>query len=84
MAPAVKQAPFIVLVLYPLKLFRACPKLLFQDMPYQSRFLFESLSRLFDASLVQSCSIAAGVGHVLLVGRGEVVGTAEVGLGAHI
>lgn len=84
MALAVKQAPFIFLF----RIYFSFSRVLYAlfVLVYKTFSLLGKLEclQLFNATSVQGGSIAARIGHVLLIGSGEVMGTAEVGLGAHI
>ena len=85
MAHTVKYAPFIVLwalsFSFFLSLFSFYLFTFFTLLPF---YLFTLLPFLFYSPLVQSRCIALCVCHVLCVGYGKIVRSAEIRLGTHI
>ena len=82
MAHTVKYAPFIVLWALSFSFFLSLFSFyLFTLLPFYS---FTLLPFLFYSPLVQSRCISLCVCHVLCIGHGKIVRSAEIRLGTHI
>ena len=85
MAHTVKYAPFIVLWALSFSFFLSLYSFyLFTFFTLLPCYLFTLLPFLFYSPLVQSRCIALCVCHVLCVGYGKIVRSAEIRLGTHI